>query len=191
MIGDPSTMGWLTVAGYFAAALLCFRASRRANQGEPRLWLGLGLCLLVLGVNKQLDLQSLFTQIARDHALAHGWYPERAYYQRLFVTGLAAAGSAALILLYWQLRRRPWPIRAALLGFTLLALFVAGRAASFHHVDRFIKTEFIGLRWNWILELGGILVIAGAAFGARTLFPVEPRPQASHEAPHVRDLEET
>lgn len=191
MIGDPSAMGWLTVAGYFAAALLCLRASRRANQGELRPWLGMGLCLLVLGVNKQLDLQSLFTQIARDHALAHGWYPERAYYQRLFVTGLAVVGSAALILLHLHLRRRPWPIRAAMLGFTLLALFVAGRAASFHHVDQFIRTEFLSLRWSWILELGGILVVAASALAARTHFPVEPRPRASHEAHHVRDPEET
>ena len=31
-IGDPSVMGWVTVAVYFATAFLCFRASRRDRK---------------------------------------------------------------------------------------------------------------------------------------------------------------
>ena len=43
--------------------------------------------------------------------------------------------------------------------------FVVIRAASFHHVDAFLASRLGGLRWNWILELGGILIVAVGAFG--------------------------
>ena len=32
--------------------------------------------MLLLGINKQLDLQSLFTEVMRDMAHAQGWYNE-------------------------------------------------------------------------------------------------------------------
>jgi hypothetical protein len=44
----------------------------------------------------------------------------------------------------------------ALIGATLVLGFVLIRAASFHHMDRFIGTRILGLRWNWILEMSGI-----------------------------------
>jgi len=33
------------------------------------------------------------------------------------------------------------------------------RAASFHHIDRFIGDRILGLKWNWILEMGGISIV--------------------------------
>src|SRR5882672_1117833 len=36
-IGDPTVMGWLTVAAYFAASWLCVRAFRRAHGGGQHL----------------------------------------------------------------------------------------------------------------------------------------------------------
>ena len=41
--------------------------------------------------------------------------------------------------------------------------FVVIRAASFHHVDAFLAARLGGIKWNWILELGGIAVVAAAA----------------------------
>jgi hypothetical protein len=40
----------------------------------------------------------------------------------------------------------------------LIVTFVVIRAASFHHIDRFIGQSVLGLRWNWVLEMGGISV---------------------------------
>jgi hypothetical protein len=34
-IGDPTVVGWVTVAAYFAAAWLCLRAARRAGERDP------------------------------------------------------------------------------------------------------------------------------------------------------------
>ena len=34
---------------------------------------------------------------------------------------------------------------------------------SFHHFDVFLKSAHLGVRMNWVLELGGIFMIALAA----------------------------
>ena len=56
-----------------------------------------------------------------------------------------------------------------------LYVFVLVRASSIHHVDIALRWEFLGLRWNWILELGGIaVVLVGALLALRTA-PASPR----------------
>jgi hypothetical protein len=45
------------------------------------------------------------------------------------------------------------------LGF--LVTFVAVRAASFHHIDRWLGYGVV--RLNWVLELGGIALVALSA----------------------------
>ena len=122
-IGDPSFMGWLTVVAYFATAWLCYRASRRASghdsdpyaQPEPKVawvWLGLALLLTALGANKQLDLQSLLTQIGKDMAHAQGWYKSRRVVQAIFVTGIGLGSLVIGGLGLWWLRDKlaalPW-----------------------------------------------------------------------------------
>jgi hypothetical protein len=62
---------------------------------------------------------------------------------------------AAITVLFW-IRHAPIPTWLALIGTALVLCFVLIRAASFHHVDRFIGTRILGLRWNWVLEMGGI-----------------------------------
>ena len=50
----------------------------------------------------------------------------------------------------------------------LLLAFVLIRAASFHHVDALIKSTLAGVRWNAIMELGGIgLTALGAVIAMR------------------------
>jgi hypothetical protein len=42
-------------------------------------------------------------------------------------------------------------------------VFVLIRASSFHRVDVFLGHRLVHLRMNWLLEMGGILVMLGAA----------------------------
>jgi hypothetical protein len=42
--------------------------------------------------------------------------------------------------------------------------FVIIRAASFHHVDALLAARLGGMKWNWILELGGIAAVAAGAY---------------------------
>jgi hypothetical protein len=162
-LGDPSVMGWVTVAVYLLAAWLTWRVARqaRADGGAWRLWATLAVVLLALGVNKQLDLQSLFTQVGRDLALAQGWYQERRLVQGVFI-GALAAGALAV---GWWLRtelREPAQ-RLAGLGLCVLLAFVVMRAASFHHMDQLINFSVVGVRMNWVLELSGLVIILVAA----------------------------
>lgn len=137
------------------------RSIAPARTTGPLFWWLLAALLLALGVNKQLDLQSALTTIGRRVAREQGWYEGRAAIQKAFVAGVAAVGVAALgvgaVVFRRAIGRRP----LAALGALFVVVFVVVRAASFHHVDRFLATEVSGLRWNWILELGGIgLIIA-------------------------------
>jgi hypothetical protein len=172
-IGDPSPLGWFTVVAYLVTAALCGCAMARARSlsqrsvgfglTEQQFWLAMTVIFLCLGINKQLDLQSLFTEIGRTLARSEGWYRNRRTYQLAFIEGLALIAVALVALLLWIFRRSHPTIRMALLGVVFTTAFVVLRAASFHHVDRFLKTGFLGWRWNWIIELTGIAIVAIAA----------------------------
>jgi hypothetical protein len=174
-IGDPTLLGWVTVAAYFAAMLACgrvwrldLRASRAGETASPTLWLILAVLLGLLGVNKQLDLQSLATDIGRTLAKRQNWYAQRRELQAAFIVGVGAAGLVLLAVFTWLARREPKRNVTALAGIVLLFAFVMIRAASFHHFDLFIQSRFAGVKWNAILELGGISVVAiGAALAIR------------------------
>jgi hypothetical protein len=166
-IGDPSLMGWVTVALYFYAAYRCYRLARgrdaRLVKQEHRVWWLFTLALLALGINKQLDLQTALTEIGRIVAHEQGWYENRQVVQAEFIGLVAIAGLVCIVALVWITRRMPKATRLAVAGGVALVGFVAIRAASFHHFDRLIGRSFFGLRANWILEIGSIAVILVAA----------------------------
>lgn len=167
-IGDPTVLGWLTVLAYFASALACARAARadREGRGDPAFWWLFGAGLVLLGVNKQLDLQTALTEVGRSLAKEQGWYGRRQGVQGAFVAAVGAAALAGLVV-FGRLARRSWRRRLPpLIGGVLLVAFVLIRASSFHRVDRLLGLGILGFRWNAILELGGILVIGASAIRA-------------------------
>ena len=74
----------------------------------------------------------------------------------LLVAALCIVGALVLLIL---VRRSPFPTWLARIGTTVVLAFVLIRAASFHDMDRFVNTRSIGLRWNWVLEIGGISIV--------------------------------
>jgi glucose-6-phosphate-specific signal transduction histidine kinase len=121
------------------------------------------LGLVLLGINKQLDLQTWFTLFGKHLAQEQGWYEQRRTYQAAFIGGVAVAAIATLAGLRWLVGKGTIPVRVALLGGVFLASFVLIRASSFHHVDQMLGMDFEGIKVNWILELGSISCIALAA----------------------------
>ena len=170
-IGDPSFAGWLTVAAYFGVAVLCLVGGRRElarRQKRVRaFWMCLSLVLIALGINKQLDLQSLFTQLGKDLARVQGWYGSRRIVQAAFIVSLGVLGAGGLGLILWRLRRSRRAVKVALAGCLILFCFILIRASSFHHMDRLIGWQFLGLRVNWLLELGSLALVASAAWQFR------------------------
>lgn len=162
-IGDPSLMGWLTVAAYAAAALAAFVADSRAPHGRRGPWLAVAVLMAFLCVNKELDLQSLVTDVGRALSREYGWYESRRDVQKWFVAGVVAAavlasGAVALrFRAFWRERR----LLAA--GLAFLLTFIVVRAISFHHVDEFLGLRPGGVKMNWLLELGGIALVFAAA----------------------------
>ncbi|PIP97087.1 MAG: isopropylmalate isomerase [Rhodobacterales bacterium CG18_big_fil_WC_8_21_14_2_50_71_9] len=188
-IGDPSVVGWTTVALYFGTAALAAKVVGRSRvfpaetrRRERLFWMALCALLLGMGVNKQLDLQSLLTAIGRCVAQLDGWYAERRATQARFIAALLAAalaGAVASVLLLRGALRRQAP---ALFGAMLLVAFVVVRAVGFHHVDAFISTRVSGWRMNWILEIGGIALVALGA-----LWALSATRGSSARATHRRD----
>jgi hypothetical protein len=164
-IGDPSPMAWATVALYFASAWACLRTARSKSIAprEATFWFVLALLLAGLGINKQLDLQTALTELGRWVAHSRGWYDRRREVQLVFgaLVVLLALGFGALT--SWLLWRSGRPTKVAILGCGLLTSFVVLRALSFHHFDEFIGWDLLGIRMSWLLEIGGISIVASGA----------------------------
>jgi hypothetical protein len=163
-IGDPTIYGWLTVAAYGLGAVLCWRASRAAPRREHRFWLVATALLAFLCVNKQLDLQTLFTDIARLLAKVQGWYDQRRTYQEGFIAGLAVAFGVTVLILMLRSTQDRLVVRGAVLGIALVLLFVLVRASSIDRIDWLLARHLGGLKVNHTLELGSIAIVAVCAW---------------------------
>src|SRR6185436_17527360 len=90
---DNDFTGWLVTAGYVGTVVGCFHAAKRSSATippeNPRVWGGLGIVLLLLGLNQQLDLQTLIIQAGREAAASGGWYEHRRFVQKVFFGGFA------------------------------------------------------------------------------------------------------
>jgi hypothetical protein len=166
-LGGPRGLeGWLTA---LATVVLALKARQRtilrwsSHTRARALWFSVGVALLLLGVNKQLDLQTALTELGRIMASSEGWYQIRRQVQVGFIVGVLLIGiwllRTVLVLATGNVKQ----MRFVLVGAVFLICFVAIRATSFHQVDRLLGMNFAGFRINWILELGGnAFVIYGA-----------------------------
>ena len=164
-IGDPTVAGWGTVAAYAVCAVLGFMALMRAQDRRERIFWGelVALAMLSLGVNKQLDLQSMLTAAGRCVSQLQGWYEERRVFQRNFIIGLLMVAGLFLALVLWLMRGCLRRNGLALLGLAFVTTFVAVRAAGFHHFDILINSRLLDIRYNVLFELSGLVLIAANA----------------------------
>jgi hypothetical protein len=196
-IGDPTLLGWATVIAYLAAALACWRAAAAAGERTPTprrekrlppFWSRLGVILVFLGVNKQLDLQSALTALGRHLAHEQGWYDQRQDFQTVFIIIVAASGCAALAWLAWMVRQASRGRLLAMIGLIVVLTFILIRAFSFHHVDRLLGVTFVGLKANWILELGGIGCVGLGALWSRRAGRDENTPRVGADLDQTRSV---
>jgi hypothetical protein len=178
-VGDPNALAWIIVGAYAVAAGLSVWAFLAARSGQrrlasinpdearnqrllKRLWMLTAVTMLALGINKQLDLQTLLLQTLRDQAYRGGWYNRRREYQVAFILAVGIVGVIATISLAVAVRRVLDRVLLTVAGLGVLVSFVVIRAASFHYVDKVLS---LGgqIRVNWFLEMSGILLIIVAA----------------------------
>ena len=170
-IGDPSFMGWLTVVAYLGTAAACLACATRLREAlAPEIarrnvafWRVMAVTMLILGINKQLDLQSWFTFVAKDLARAQGWYEHRRMVQVVFIAFVGLVGMVLAASSAWVMRRDWARTKLAIVGLAFLLVFVVTRAVSFHHIDHLLGSEVGFLEVNWLLELSGIGLVAASA----------------------------
>ncbi|RYD47622.1 MAG: hypothetical protein EOP83_27750 [Verrucomicrobiaceae bacterium] len=167
VIGDPSPMGWFTVAAYALAAILAWRVWARDRQSN-RAWLGVSVLMVFLCLNKQMDLQSLVTDIGREISRFFDQYENRRTYQKIFIFAVLAVVAIFGPLFAWKYRAFVSTHKLLTAGLVFLLTFIVIRAISIHHVDAFLKTSRAGgVKMNWVLELTGIGLVALAAWRER------------------------
>jgi hypothetical protein len=186
-IGDPTWIGWLTVGAYAFAVVLAWMAYRSAASDARRLapshpyeaanerlvatfWLLAFAMVAALGINKQLDLQSLFTQVLRDAARVEGWYDERRRYQFAFVVAISGTSAVIIGTVAWIMRVVLDRVWLAVVGLGALSTFVVIRAASFHHVDAILNR--LSHRGIVVFELLAIAITAAGAWRSLQSRPV-------------------
>jgi DNA-directed RNA polymerase subunit RPC12/RpoP len=160
-LGDPTVFGWLTVMVYLAAVARCMVKAKESKffGGNYQFWYYLATFLFLLGINKQLDLQTFFTELMRNRAHIYGWYQYRRPVQIAFIVIIGIGMTVALIGMRlflansWRRYKMTW------IGIILMCTFILMRAASFHHFDLFIGHQILGLTVNVLLENGALLLI--------------------------------
>ncbi|MDB4983500.1 MAG: isopropylmalate isomerase [Myxococcales bacterium] len=164
--GRTASLGWVLLA-FLPFPFLGARRRLLAMPVRERLrslWLTLAVVLFLLGINKQLDLQTALTELGRIVARTFGWYADRRPVQLGFIVFVALVGLTTFRTMLFLARGALRNLRAVLAGTLFVICFVTIRAASFHHVDRLLGRDIGGFRMNWVLELGGILfIIVGAS----------------------------
>jgi len=164
VIGDPSFMGWFTVAAYAMVAILAAFVWLRKRES---IWLVVAAGMAALSANKAFDLQSLFTAIGGAVAHHQGWYEQRREFQKWILLGFLSG--FAVIVSWFALRHDTFWVRHKLLsvGVIFLVTFIVVRAISFGPFDVFLGSRLLGVKMNWFLELGGICLVGFSAIRAR------------------------
>jgi hypothetical protein len=174
---------------YLLCALACRRAWRACRFGagilrtshpdeaahQARLaawWFVVGVVMLLLGLNKELDLQTLVGSWGKQVAREQGWYSQKRVVQVVFVTALVLATLVALASAAYALRHVLRRIALGLAGLGLVFVYALLRAALFHTVRD--PSSQNALAWVWPLELAGIALVAWAAWRASS--PLRGRP---------------
>jgi hypothetical protein len=168
VLGDQTFAGWTTVVLYLVTSWRCFVLAgsllrRQASSRREQLgWMALAALFLALGINKQLDLQSALTELGRAILSHANWMDYKVKIQVGFIGVVITICILTALVVAIMLRGAHPAAWLATFGTILIVGFVTIRASSFHHMDRFIDSRFLMLRWNWLLEIGGISLVLAA-----------------------------
>lgn len=176
--GDNDLLGWSTTAAYLLVAVLCARTARaaapsgseppRANLAEesPRPWWVLSAGFLLLGLNKQLDLQIFVREWGLRLLSAMGLEGQWRWAVRLFTLLLALFLLRVMATAARMLGRSTRGHRLLLTGLALLACFAVARAGVYVPGLRRLNLRF-GKALHLVFEFGGVLLAGLAAWRTR------------------------
>lgn len=117
-------------------AILCWRRHQAQKTQNPHAtaWAWLGAGFAILGVNKQLDLQTLLIQSGRELAIASGLYQDRLYFHYLLFGTFTLALVGCLFLFYRHFKTFLASNRFLTRLLLLLPFILLIRSASIDHL---------------------------------------------------------
>jgi hypothetical protein len=167
VVSDFTVWSWVINIAYilsFILTIFFIRRIRNLKNKELRfLWICIAAVLLLLGINKQLNFQTLLIIVGRSLADKQDWVENirkiQALFTAVFCLGIAVTGTLVL----FRIRRVLSIAWIEITGIALLSVFTIIRAGSINHVG---KVEKVANMFNHIhaIELAGILIIVFAMF---------------------------
>jgi hypothetical protein len=170
-MGDHTVVAWACAVAHVVAGLCSWHAAVRsaARSPERTLWASVGVLLLALGVNKQLDLQIL---AIKEFAALYGqtsYWGTRRFVAGAVLTALGVAGVGVLVALGRGVRLRTWPLRVMAAAAAVLVALVLARGTT-GAINSVLSTtlygsagDFLQLQVKDALELCAASVIAAAS----------------------------
>ena len=159
---DDTRGGWLAVLLYVILAILCWREVVRyyratgieiGSRTLPRnFWIGLALFITGLGINKQLDFQTLMIQLGREGATSAGVIDYKLWFNWVFLAGVIGGGIFLVAYLWNCFQRARFSERLVLTGTAMLGGFIFLRTAGMNHVQ-LVTGRMSGHRPTILLEL--------------------------------------
>jgi hypothetical protein len=133
---------------------------------EVKLWVTLGVIMLLFSINRALDLQDLMTGLIRDYAERDGWYMRRQHMQVILVLTMLGIGGFILFVAIEVGRMFGRGLMIALGGMAILIAFYLVRSISLHAADAFFARPLMGITINSLIENGAIVIVALGAWMA-------------------------
>jgi hypothetical protein len=159
--GDPTVLGWGITILYGLAALTCLyctglldtKRSPPISELHAWFWWMIVVILVLVGVNKQLDLQMLLADIGRTYSKSQGWYDQRRPIQiRVLALG-ACVGMAGLLRVGYKLKRAPKSTWFALWGVIFLGVNILIHMVSLHSIEHLLMSSGMGVSIENALEI--------------------------------------
>lgn len=172
--GDPDLLGWAITVAYLFAAALCVRtalAARRvppeySSADRPGAWWVLAAGLLLLGLNKQLDLQIIVRELGLRFVGFIGLGENRRWVGRAFVVLLALFLLRVMVTAARRVRGHTRGHGLLLTDLGLLACFAVLRAGMYVPGLKQVNLTYKDAL-HLVFELGGIVLVGLSAWRTR------------------------
>ena len=172
--GDSGLLSWVITAAYLAAAALCGRCALTARRyathdpesERPGPWSALAGGLLLLGLNKQLDLQILVRELGIAFIAFLGLDKHRRWVGRLFVLVLGIFLLRVLAAAAKKVRGHTRGRALLLTGLALLATFAVVRAGTYVPGLKQFNVRYKDAL-HLVFELGGVVLVGFSAWRTR------------------------
>jgi hypothetical protein len=131
-MGDPAAAAWACTMIHIVAGLCSCRQALRSEARSPErtLWASIGILLLSIGLNKQLDLQILVVGELRALFGQSPFWGIRRLVAAVVLTVCGVAVIGRLGALGWTVRGRAWTLDAAAGAAAALAALVLARGTT-------------------------------------------------------------